>query len=111
MEETLDQQTVTLEDLAKATELADALSRLEENEDFILVITEGLIKNLKDNIPYNFAKANENARKRMTEKLISIGIIEDYFQVVKENGFYAEKSLDEYNMSKVDSSDESIYED
>lgn len=70
-------------------ELAEALNRLEDNEDFKRLILEFYFKERPADITSMLAHQytiENNARSQLMEELVGIGRLHDMFRVVKAKG-------------------------
>lgn len=113
-----DEQTVEMKDQMKAMFIescdnaikrADALQRLEGNEDFKLVITEGYLQenavrlaHLLGDHTCNMGAGSENSRRIVTEQLTAIGRLAEFFRVIILQGQSAQKELDQIYSEDVE---------
>jgi hypothetical protein len=86
-------------DSKKAVDLADSLGRLEQNPDFIKIISDGYFKQLAIKL-VEFKGSPEciNALEIDTDRsMISIGKLQAYLTSIKNNGEIAKHTIDQCN--------------
>jgi hypothetical protein len=102
MNEDLQRITVTIEQCEEQVGLWEALQRLQNNDDFNLVITENLLKD--EAIRAVKAEADENlsveGKKGMKYVRICIGQLETYMRKVRIFGEAAERALAEDKITR-----------